>query len=307
MTGESAQAMKTVGDLVRWGASRLNEAGRHFGHGTDNAADEARVLVFHALSLGFDSPDYFYGCRVSAGERDRALALIDQRIERGCPAAYLTGEAWFAGLRFEVNESVMVPRSPIAEMIGNGFAPWCDMRDVRRVLDLGTGSGCIAIAIAAHFGVAVDAVDISTAALDVAARNVAAHNVEDRVTLFQSDLYQAVGGQRYDLIVSNPPYVGAESMATLPDEYGYEPEMAFAAGDDGLDIVLRILTGARDHLEPHGVLVCEVGESAAALSQRCPALKLHWPEFEFGGDGVFVTTAADLQAAAIENGVPDVG
>lgn len=298
MTGDSDEPLQTVGDLVRWGASRLNESGRHFGHGTDNAADEARVLVFHALALDYDVPEYFYHARVTADERQRATDLIAARIERGCPAAYLTGEAWFAGLRFEVSEAVMVPRSPIAEMIANGFAPWSDPERLERVLDLGTGSGCIAIAIAAHLGAQVDAVDVSAAALAVARRNVEAHGLAHRVRLFESDLYAALGGRRYDLIVSNPPYVGVESVARLPDEYTHEPQLAFEAGDDGLDIVMRILAGASEHLAPHGVLVCEVGESAELLAARAPHLPLEWVEFEHGGEGVFVVSAAGLAGAA---------
>lgn len=298
LSHQTDAALQTVGDLVRWGASRLNAAGRHFGHGTDNAADEARVLVFHALSLDFEVPDYFYAANVTGEERQRAIALIDERIERGCPAAYLTGEAWFAGLRFEVDETVMVPRSPLAELILRGFEPWCDAQLINRVLDIGTGSGCIAIAIAAHLGARVDALDISPAALEVARRNVDAHGVGDLVTIYQSDVYEAVSGQRYDLIVSNPPYVGAASMSSLPDEYSHEPELAFAAGDEGVDVALRIVDGALAHLEPHGVLVCEVGESAAALAQRLEHLPLQWIEFDRGGEGVFVLTAADLELHA---------
>lgn len=288
------QQLTTVGDLVRWGASRLNGAGRHFGHGTDNAADEARVLVFHALALDFDSPAYFYRARVTASEREQVIALLNKRAESGEPAAYLTGEAWFAGLRFSVDRSVLVPRSPIAELILRGFEPWVPDAGIQQALDIGTGSGCIAIALAAHMGCRVDATDISTQALSVAARNVAAHALQDRVQLIRSDVYSELGGRRYDLIVSNPPYVPPSSYASLPDEYGYEPQQALLAEDDGLAVVTRVIRGAADHLQTGGLLVCEVGENATALLARFPALPFEWIEFEHGGDGVFVLREQDL-------------
>ncbi len=286
--------LKTVGDLIRWGVSRLNEVGRHFGHGTDNAADEARVLVFHALSLDFAVPEYFYAARVTPAERDAAVALIRRRIDEGCPAAYLTGEAWFAGLRFEVTPDVLVPRSPIAELIQNGFRPWCEADDIKNALDIGTGSGCIAVAIAAYLGVHVDAVDISPAAVEVARRNLAAHDLGDFVDVMESDLYAGVQGRSYDLIVSNPPYVGAASMASLPDEYAREPEIALAAGEDGLQLIHRILHGAADHLNPGGLLVVEAGESAAALADAYPDVPFEWCDFANGGSGVLVLRAADV-------------
>jgi len=286
--------LQTVGDLVRWGASRLNAAGMHFGHGTDNAADEARLLVFHALSLDFEVPEYFYRSRVTPAEREAAIGLIHRRIEERCPAAYLTGEAWFAGLRFEVSPDVLVPRSPIAEMIANEFAPWCKPDSVKKALDIGTGSGCLAIAIATHLDVNVDAVDISPAALAVARRNVHAHDLQDRVELIESDLYAALGERKYDLIVSNPPYVSARSMASLPDEYAHEPSVALAAGDDGLGLIHGILNTALDYLRPHGVLVVEAGESAGAVVTAYPDVPFEWVEFEHGGGGVFVIRATDL-------------
>lgn len=288
--------LETVGDLVRWGASRLKEADLHFGHGTDNAADESRLLVFHALSLDFEIPDYFYHSRVTLTERNAVVRLIGRRIEDRCPAAYLTGEAWFAGLRFEVNRDVLVPRSPIAEMILNGFQPWCQMEKINHVLDLGTGSGCLAIAIAAHLGAQVDAVDISPQALSVARRNVVMHDLEDSIELIQSDLYEALdNGQKYDLIVSNPPYVGAQSMAGLAAEYTHEPEVALAAGEDGLDSIHEILRRAPDFLNPDGVLVVEAGEGATALLTSYPDVPFEWVEFERGGSGVFVLRRAVLE------------
>ncbi|MBT8138068.1 MAG: 50S ribosomal protein L3 N(5)-glutamine methyltransferase [Gammaproteobacteria bacterium] len=296
-TGSSvlqADELKTVGDLVRFGASRLNAAGVCFGHGTDNAADESRVLVFHALALDFDVPAYFYQARVTADERAAALEIIERRVSDGVPAAYLTGEAWFAGLRFEITPDVLVPRSPIAEMIQGGFVPWCEPGTLQRALDIGTGSGCIAIAVAAHLGVATDAVDISPDALAVAKQNVTAHDLEDLVNVFESDVYSGVAGQRYDLIVSNPPYVSSTSMSALPDEYASEPQLALAAGNDGLEVIHRILASACDHLTPHGVLVVESGESSAALVAAYPGIGFEWVNFQHGGGGVFVLTAAEL-------------
>lgn len=286
--------MKTVGDLVRWGASQLNSAGAHFGHGTDNAADESRLLVFHALALDFQVPDYFYSARVTKQERDAVTALFARRIDESLPAAYLTGEAWFAGLKFAVTPDVLIPRSPIAELIACGFDPWCDPAALDCVLELGTGSGCIAIAIAHHLAAQVDAVEVSPAALAVAQRNVELHDIADSVRLIESDLYTALGDKKYDLIVSNPPYVGASSMRSLPGEYQHEPELALAAGDDGLSVIHRIIQDAAKHLQPNGVLVVEAGESAAAVAEAYPALSLDWVEFENGGDGVFITGQREL-------------
>lgn len=288
--------LKTVGDLIRWGASRLKKARVHFGHGTDNAADESRVLVFHALALDFEVPKYFYRARVTTAERDTVVALIGRRIDEGCPAAYLTGEAWFAGLRFEVTPDVLVPRSPIAEMIFAGFAPWADPTQIHKALDLGTGSGCLAIAIATHLGAEVDAVDISPAAISVAQKNVEQHELEELVHVIESDLYEQLADDaRYDLIVSNPPYVSAKSMARLPREYTHEPEVALASGPDGLDSVRQILQQAADHLAPDGLLVVEVGEGATALIDAYPDVPFEWVEFEHGGGGVFVLTRPVLE------------
>lgn len=286
--------LQTVGDLVRWGASCLKAAGLHFGHGTDNAADESRVLVFHALSLDFQVPEYFYDSRVTSQERNAVIKLIERRIDEGRPAAYLTGEAWFAGMRFEVTPHVLVPRSPIAEMILNGFEPWCRTENIKTVLDLGTGSGCIAIAIAAHMGAEVDAVDISPPAVRAAHRNVKLHGLEDLVHVSESDLYRSLPDKKYDLIVSNPPYVSATSMQRLPDEYKHEPEIALAADEDGLSVIHRILRRAADYLQPAGVLVVEAGEAAGALVASYPDVPFDWVEFEHGGDGVFVLSSVDL-------------
>lgn len=289
--------LKTVGDLVRWGASRLKQAGMHFGHGTDNAADESRVLVFHALSLDFDIPEYFYQSRVTLTERDAVVSIIGRRIEEACPAAYLTGEAWFAGLRFEVTPDVLVPRSPIAELIVNGFTPWCQADGVSRALDIGTGSGCLAIAIAVHMGADVDAVDISPAAVSVAQRNVRLHELEQSVQIIHSDLYEALDENRkYDLIVSNPPYVSVRSMENLPREHTREPVVALTAGEDGLDTIHRILLRAADFLQADGVLVVEVGEGATALLDAYPGVPFEWAQFDNGGSGVFILERSTLEA-----------
>ena len=291
------QNLRTVNDLIRWGASRFGDAGLHFGHGTDNAVDEAAHLTLHALHLPMNLPPSLYHAALTDDEVQRVVALLERRITERKPAAYLTGDAWFCGLPFHVDERVLIPRSPIAELIGDRFEPWLDPDGVDRILDLCTGSGCIAVACAHAFPEGlVDASDVSDDALAVAHRNVDRHRVADRVTLKRSDLFAAHAGDVYDLIVANPPYVDAAEMDALPDEFRHEPTLGLTAGGDGLDVVLRILHDAPDHLTEHGVLVCEVGASAPALDDLLPELPLSWVEFERGGDGVFVIDAAGLRA-----------
>ncbi len=286
--------LRTLRDLIRWGASRFGEAGLYFGHGTDNALDEAAWLVLHALDLPLDLADAYRDCRLTREERERVVALLRQRIETRQPAAYLTGEAWFCGLPFHVDESVLTPRSPIAELIEARFSPWLANAPAR-ILDLCCGSGCIGIACAVVFPEAqVDMSDISPAALDVARRNIGRHGVGDRVTVIESDVFSAIPAATYDLIVSNPPYVDARDMAALPDEYRAEPALALAAGDDGLDIVRQILAGAADYLADDGVLVVEVGNSAQALCEAYPQTPFLWLDFERGGHGVFLLEKKDL-------------
>jgi len=293
---KSHTELRTIRDLVRWGASRFNQAGLSFGHGTDNAFDEALVLVSHALHLPLQFPDHYLAARVTKEERDTALALIQQRIETRKPAAYLTHEAWFAGLPFYVDERVLVPRSPLAERIEHGFQPWLHSDAIERVLDLCTGSGCIAIACAAHFENAhVDAVDISDDALAIVRRNVERHDLQDWVRVIRSDLFAAVEMSRYQLIISNPPYVSAEEMQQLPDEYRHEPEIGLAAGSEGLDIVIRILAQAASHLEADGILVVEVGNGRELLIECFPDVPFLWLEFERGGHGVFLLDAQQVQ------------
>jgi ribosomal protein L3 glutamine methyltransferase len=292
---QAMHSLQTITDFVRWGASRFAAAGLHFGHGTDNPVDEALVLVRHALHLGHDLPREFYAARLTEAEKHAVLELFERRIVERVPAPYLTGEAWFAGLPFYVDSRVLIPRSPFAELIENGFAPWVDADAVERVLDLCTGSACIAIACAlAMPGAFVDAVELSPEALDVARRNVDRHGAGDRVELLEGDLWAPLAGRQYDLIVSNPPYVGDEEMGALPPEYAHEPELGLRSGPEGLDIVARILAGAAAHLRPAGVLVVEVGASAEAVSAAWPELPFTWLEFSRGGNGVFLLSAEDL-------------
>ncbi len=302
---QETATLRTIRDLVRWGASRFNEEGLFFGHGTDNALDEAFALVLSALYLEDGIPDGYLEARITDSEREQVLALFRRRIEERLPAAYLTNLARFAGLNFYVDERVLVPRSPIAELIEAGFEPWLRPEGVGRVLDLCTGSGCIAIGCAYAFpDASVDAVDLSPGALEVTRVNIARHELEERVEAIRSDLFQALRGRRYDLIVSNPPYVSRDEYHRLPAEYRCEPALGLEAGEDGLDLVARILAQAADHLEPDGILVVEVGSSAEVLMTRYPEVPFLWLDFERGGDGVFLLTAeqvSDYQAAFRED------
>jgi ribosomal protein L3 glutamine methyltransferase len=294
--GERTQGLRTVRDFIRWGASRFNEAGLVFGHGTDNALDEAAALVLHALHLPFEILPEYLDSRLAGDEREVVTRLLERRIEERVPAAYLTGSARFADLEFYVTPDVLIPRSPLAEIIEQGFEPWLGGRQPKRILDLGTGGGCIAIACAYQFPEAeVDAADISEAALEVARANVARHALQGRVRLVKSDVYQGLDDRRYEIIVSNPPYVGAEEMAALPAEYRYEPALGLAGGVDGLDIARRILRGASSRLSGEGILVVEVGGSAETLVKRFPRVPFVWLDFQRGGDGVFLLTAAQLR------------
>lgn len=293
---EAAEQLETVRDFIRWGMSRFIEAGLYFGHGTENALDEAAYLVLHGLHMPLDTADAYLDTRLTGSEKQAILHVLERRIRERLPAPYLTGEAWFAGLPFFVSEDVLIPRSPLAELIEQGFVPWMEPERIHRVLDLCTGSGCIAIACADYLpDCEVDAVDISPAALAVARKNIERHQLQERVHAIGSDLFAGLGGRKYDLIISNPPYVDAEDMANLPAEFLHEPVLALAAGEDGLDLVMQILRQAAGHLQEQGVLIVEVGNSWHALEERLPEVPFVWLDFARGGDGVFLLTAAQLR------------
>jgi ribosomal protein L3 glutamine methyltransferase len=278
-------------------ATRLARARVFFGHGTDNARDEAAALVLHALGLPPAANAASYRRRVDRAAERRVRELLRRRIDERVPAAYLTGVTWFAGARIGVDPRVLIPRSPIAELIERRFAPWIDAARVRRILDVGTGSGCIAIACARALPRArVDAIDISPAALAVARVNVSRHRLARRVRLIRSDHFSALGNATYDIIVANPPYVGARELAALPPEYRHEPRLALAAGSSGLDSVRIILAQAARHLRPRGLLIVEVGNTERAVRRTWPHLPFVWLEFERGGGGVFLLTREQLQA-----------
>ena len=290
-----ATRLETAKDFVRWGASAFSQAKLHFEHGTTNAVDEALNLVLFGLGLDHEIPPWLLDGRLTDAEKRAVHTLLERRVRERKPYAYITNHARFAGLDFYVDERVLVPRSPIAELIEAGFEPWIDAGRVSRVLDLCTGSGCIAIACAYAFGdAAVDATDISPDALDVARLNAERLHVSDRVLLHRVDVFEGLEPTPYDIIVSNPPYVDAVDMATLPDEHKHEPKLGLAAGADGLDIVRRILAGAKDYLAPDGILVVEVGNSRWALEEAYPQLPFTWLEFERGQAEVFLLTAAQL-------------
>jgi ribosomal protein L3 glutamine methyltransferase len=279
-------------------AQRFQAAGLHFGHGTDNARDEAAWLVLHCLEAPLDGSFDDWGHPVRPDQADRIERIAAARCQGSQPLAYLLGSAWFAGLEFEVGPEALVPRSPMAELILDGFRPWLQPERIHRVLDLCTGGGCIAIATAHYLPAAqVDAVDISQPALELAARNAARHGVAERLRLIRSDLFEAVPRQPYDLILANPPYVPAAEVAGLPGEYRAEPGLGLASGADGLDATLEILARAADYLGDGGVLICEVGESEQRLADRLPDLPFLWLEFAHGGSGVFLLERAQLESA----------
>ncbi|MDR0578423.1 MAG: 50S ribosomal protein L3 N(5)-glutamine methyltransferase [Candidatus Accumulibacter sp.] len=301
MTDLYAQALNelsTLRDLMRFAVSRFNEAGVFFGHGTDNAWDEAAYLLLHSLHLPPEPLDPHMDARLTAGERAAALELIQRRVAERLPAAYLTREAWLGEYRFYVDERVIVPRSHIAEPLREQLSPWInDPWAVGRVLDMCTGSGCLAIIAADAFPeAAVDALDISPDALDVARVNIREHGLEARIRPIESDAFAAIAGERYDVIISNPPYVDAESMAALPEEYRREPRLALDGGGDGLDFVRVLLAGAARHLTPDGFLIVEIGSHKDALERAFPRLSFVWLDTSAGDRLVFMLRRKDLPA-----------
>lgn len=286
--------LKSILDIVRWSVSRFNESGLYFGHGTDNAWDEAVAMVLQLLHLPQQTTEQLFQARLTRTEKALIVDVVARRTQERIPLAYLTNQAWFCGQPYYVDERVLVPRSPFAEMIDKRFSPWVD-EPPTHILDLCTGSGCIAIALAYAFENAqVDAVDISSDALAVAEINIEEHDMTERVFPIQSDLFSSLSAQKYDFIVSNPPYVDAEDMGDLPDEFHHEPELGLAAGDDGLDLVDIMLKQASQHLTDEGWIFVEVGNSLVHMEQKYPGLAIEWVEFEHGGHGVFVVSKQSL-------------
>ncbi len=297
LLSDPRNVLSTVRDLIRYGVSRLNASGVHFGHGSDNAWDEAIYLVLHALHLPPDQLDPFLDARVLPDERSSALKLIDRRCDERLPAPYLTHEAWLQGFHFYVDQRVIVPRSPIAELLVRHVEPWIRQpEEVSSVLDLCTGSGCLAIIAAHAFPQAlVDATDISQDALDVAARNVAEHGLRERVGLYHGSLFEPLpADSRYDLILSNPPYVNSESMATLPEEYRREPELALAGGVDGMDVVTAILGRAAEFLTDEGLLLIEIGHERTHFEAAFPHLDPVWLDTAGASDQILLLTREQL-------------
>ena len=290
-----AESLKTITDFIRWGASIFKQSELYYGHGNSSAIDEAAYLVLHTLNLEPDTHSVYFSSRLTEHEKNALIDIIYRRAEEKIPAAYLTNESWFAGLSFYVDERVLVPRSPIAELIQKHYEPWIDVDNVENILDLCTGSGCIAIANAYYFPHAVvDAVDISQDALDVVLLNIKRHHLMEQVSIIQSDLFSNLADKKYDIIVSNPPYVDANDMASMPAEFHSEPEIGLAAGEDGLELVIPMLEQASEHLTENGILIVEVGNSDYALQERYPDLPFYWLEFEHGGQGIFLLTKEQL-------------
>ncbi|WP_150048418.1 MULTISPECIES: 50S ribosomal protein L3 N(5)-glutamine methyltransferase [Methylomonas] len=288
-------SLNSIRDYIRWAASRFAEYQVFLGHGTVAPLDEAAAIVLHTLHQPYDLADAYLDCALSMAERQTVVALVERRIVERIPSAYLTNEAIFAGLPFYVDQRVLVPRSPIAELIEQRFEPWIDEESVFNILDLCTGSACIAVACAYAFPEAqVDAVDLSQDALAVAQINVQKHELDEQVALIRSDLFADLPEKPYDVIVSNPPYVAISEWENLPVEYHAEPAMGFTGGETGLDVVLRILAAANDYLASEGILIVEVGSSAQTLQDLFPGVPFHWLEFERGGDGVFLLTARQV-------------
>lgn len=292
---EAREQLSTIRDLIRWAVSCFNSENLVYGHGTDNAWDEAVNLILSSVHLPPDIDVNVLDAKLTTSERDAIVKSIKRRAKERIPVAYLVKEAWFCGLNFFVDERVLIPRSPIAELIEDEFSPWVEEEHVQRILDIGTGSGCIAIGCAFTFPNAkVDAVDISEKALEVANINVARFGLEDCVEVIQSDLFQKLEGKQYEIIVSNPPYVSVEDYQNLPDEYLQEPKGALVGSEDGLEIVRKILLDAENYLSPGGILVVEVGFGQDVIESQFPEIPFTWLQFEKGGEGVFLLTKDEL-------------
>ena len=289
--------LTSVIDFIRWGASHFAAAKLSFTHGLSSPIDEAAYLVLRALHLPVDTPDIYWASVLTQTEKEAVFAVLKKRMVERIPAAYIMKEGWFAGLQFYVDERVLIPRSPIAELVESQFSPWVDPDEVHHILDLCTGSGCIGIACAYAFPQAnVDLSDVSTDALDVASMNIQAHDASGRVTAIASDVFSQLEGKQYDIIVSNPPYVDKEDMDALSDEFHHEPALGLSSGQDGLDLTRTILQQAASHLTENGILVLEVGNSQYALMDQYPDVPFQWLDFERGGDGVFLLTKQQLES-----------
>ncbi|MDF1677219.1 MAG: 50S ribosomal protein L3 N(5)-glutamine methyltransferase [Legionellaceae bacterium] len=292
---EATASFETITDFLRFGLSEANKTPLYYGHGTDNAWDDVLALVLGSLSLPHDLPPNLLHARLTSAEKKHLAKQLERRMREHVPVPYLTNTAYFLNMPFYVDERVLIPRSPLAECIATQFSPWIDAHRVQRILDLGTGSGCIAIACCHAFPDAlVDAVDVSREALEVAQMNRVEHGVEEQLHLLQSDCFDALPHAAYDLIISNPPYVGLDEMKTLPKEYQHEPTLALCADNNGLAIVEKMLFSASNYLSPEGILVMEVGNSEVALTEAYPDVPFTWLEFEIGGSGVFLLTAEQL-------------
>lgn len=292
---EAIAEMQTIRDFIRWSVTQFNQADLVYGHGTENAWDEAVNLILTALHLPPDVDNNVLDARITTQERKKLAEFVSRRVDDRIPVPYLVKEAWFAGLNFFVDERVIIPRSPIAELIEEEFSPWIEEGSINSILDLCTGSGCIAISAAITFpNIIIDAVDISPQALEVAKINVERFGL-DNVNLIQSDLFSALSGRKYDLIISNPPYVSKSEYDTLPREYHHEPKGALLCADDGLEVVRKILQEAASYLTQTGILIVEVGFSQDLLENEFPTLPFTWLQFEKGGEGVFLLTAEELR------------
>jgi len=293
---EVAEEMETVRDFIRYAVTHFNQANLVYGHGTDNGWDEAVNLVLSALHLPPDIDNNVLDAKLAISEKKALAEKIKRRVEDRVPVPYLVNESWFAGLNFYVDERVIIPRSPIAELLEDELSPWVEMENVQNILDMCTGSGCIAVSAALTFPEAlVDAVDLSEDALEVAKINVKRFGLEENINLIHSDVFEGLSGKRYDIIISNPPYVGKEEYDALPTEYTHEPQQSLLCGEDGLAVVRKILAQAENHLTPTGILIVEVGYSQELLEVEYEGVPFTWLQFERGGEGVFLLTAEELR------------